>query len=108
MYGENCLARLTCSPKNSSSPTVRQLNVGSRWTQYRLICSPNRVGAPVAAGVIPKLFWVPRSQPTQSLLPSGRRGPSQILFTTAASAGVGQRAGSVDAPGSPQTAAFAS
>ena len=39
----------------------------------RLICSPNSVGAPVAAGMIPKTFPTPRSQPTHILLPSEYR-----------------------------------
>ena len=40
------------------------------------------MGAPVAAGVMPKTPWVPRSQPTHSFLPLRSRGPSQILLTT--------------------------
>ena len=59
-------------------------------------------------GVIPNTPWAPRSQPTHILLPSGFRGPSQILFTTAASAEVRHRVGSVEAPDWPQTAALAS
>src|SRR5438552_3405652 len=107
MYCDHRLVRLFCSVANCATLIDRQLNVGSRCTQYRLICSPNSVGAPVVAGVTPKTLPTPRSQPTHNLVPSALLGPSQMLFTVAASNGVRHSVGSVDAPGWPQIADLA-
>src|SRR5262249_18697051 len=84
---------VSMSVKNDASVTVCQSKLAFWWIQYL------KWSVAIGNGIVPANppKEAPRSRPYQARSPPASRGPSQILFTARASAGVRQF-GSDDGP----------